>query len=249
VKAQKTRKYHAEVAQRADGEGSLFFSLAPYKAHITPSEFSPDVPNVTATVRGKNVKLTVLTDKTKSLFAKMRLSIMQTAAGIPGGGTKAAATIQVDGYGTDASTIQAMWNAVDDWVMRSSNFHSLFELYGHFTEPHPMFSVTAFEIFTDHPIALFAKHSADFANCSRYLPKSDLVKLFGGTLNTEDFSAVANYLRAFRFDIRSKETNIAIEADKYMVAYPFSLPKRKQMNFKLHVRQNSEFEIDQVGAA
>ena len=126
-----------------------------------------------------------------------------------------------------------MWNAVDDWVIRSSNFHSLFELYGHFTEPHPVFKISKFEVKTDTPIAQFARHAADFSNCSKYFPRNHLTQLFGIRFGTSNFVELVKMLRGYRFDIRCHETNIAIPKDVYMVAYPFTLPFGKQMNFSV----------------
>lgn len=242
IKAQNTRKLHAEVVEKSDGQQKNFFSLSPYRATVTPSDLPPEVRNTTAAVKGRVVTLRVFTDQSKAPFAKMTLSVMQTPPPNGKQPPERPVILRVEAYGKGPSTIQAMWNAVDDWVMRSSDFHSLFELYGHFTEPYPMFSVDEFEVFSDHPIAAFAKHAAQFSNCSRFLPKDHIVQLFGHVLKTKDFTIIANFLRAFRFDIRSKETNLAIEEDKYMVAYPFTLPKRKQMNFKLHARAPGLFE-------
>ena len=255
AKAQKTRRLHAEVAKNSDGIRAALFSLRPYVGTVTPSCLPPDVTNVSATVRGRTVLLKVRTDGSKQPFAKMTLAVFKTprryempqgmlpfasatsreAASFKNGRLQRELVIlKVEGYGKEPATIQAMWNAVDDWVMRSSNFHSLFELYGHFTEPYPMFSIDEFEVFSKHPLATFAKHAAQFSNCSRYLPKEHLVQLFGRVLKTNDFAEIAKFLRGYRFDIRSKETNLAIQADKYMVAYPFTLPNRRQMNFKVH---------------
>jgi DNA (cytosine-5)-methyltransferase 1 len=236
VKAQNTRKLHADVVRKSDIHPKAYFSLTSYKAVVTPSDFPVKILNTTASVKGQIVTLKISTDESRAPFAKMTLHVMQ--APVPSGKRvqEEPVILRVEGYGKGPSTIQAMWNAVDDWVMRSSNFHSLFELYGHFTEPYPMFSIDSFEVLSNHPIATFAKHAAQFTNCSRYLPKDHLVQLFGHVLKTKDFADIANFLRAFRFDIRSKETNLAIQADKYMVAYPFTLPSRKQMNFKLHSR-------------
>ncbi|CRX68243.1 unnamed protein product [Stenotrophomonas maltophilia] len=130
-----------------------------------------------------------------------------------------------------------MWNAIDDWVIRSSNFHSLFELYGHFTEPHPIFEIDNFVTHSTHPIATFAKHCSKFENCSTHLKRSHLTDLFGSSLGTNNFLDIVEILRGYRFDIRCFETNIAMPKDKYMVAYPFTLPHRKQMNFSVKRRQ------------
>jgi DNA (cytosine-5)-methyltransferase 1 len=141
-------------------------------------------------------------------------------------------------YGKEPHSIQTMWSAVDDWVIRSSNFHSLYELYGHFTEPHPVFSINDFKIFSKHPIAKFAIHASKFENCSRYFPRNHLVQMFGDVFDTSNFPQLARILREFRFDIRCHETNIAIAPHLYMVAYPFTLPFRKQMNFSVRVRKS-----------
>jgi DNA (cytosine-5)-methyltransferase 1 len=146
--------------------------------------------------------------------------------------------LTVTSFGRDPGTAQAMWNAVDEWVRRTSDFHSLFELYGHFTEPHPLFSILEYTAISRHPVARFAEHAAQFENCSRYFPKEHLVALFKRSLKTDNFNEIAAYLRKYRFDIRSRETNIAIARDSYMVAYPFNLPSRRQMNFRVHQRED-----------
>ena len=236
LKAKNTRKMHEELAKGPKSHRRGLFSLSSYRASVVPSELGPGIDNTIVRVKGRAVTIKVYTDKSKKPFTKMVLSIMQSP---PSSWKKSQAeyvTLCVQAFGSSPLTAQAMWNAVDDWVMRSSDYHSLFELYGHFTEPHPIFSVTKFEAFSKHPIAIFAEHASQFTNCSRYFPKNHLVRLFGRILDTDDFAVIANYLRDFRFDIRSNETNLAIEADKYMVAYPFTLPRRKQMNFKLHSR-------------
>jgi DNA (cytosine-5)-methyltransferase 1 len=139
-----------------------------------------------------------------------------------------------------------MWNAVDDWVIKSSNFHSLFELYGHFTEPHPIFSIIEFQKYSDHPIVEFAKHVADFDNCSRYFPREHLTSLFGVKFGVNNFVELVKTLRRYRFDIRCYEINIAIPKDVYMVSYPFTLPFGKQMNFSVKSAKLKEDNIKAV---
>jgi DNA (cytosine-5)-methyltransferase 1 len=109
----------------------------------------------------------------------------------------------------------------------------LFELYGHFTEPHPIFSIVQFKTFASHPIAKFAEHTSDFNNCSRYFKNSHLLQMFGDAFGTKVFTELVEILRGYRFDIRCNETNVAIPKGIYMVAYPFTLPHRRQMNFSV----------------
>ena len=124
-----------------------------------------------------------------------------------------------------------MWNAVDMWVKKTSNFNSLLELYGHFTEPHPIFEVQSFKRKSDLPIFKFAEHCMNFDNCSVYFSKNLLMEMWGDSFKQTGFVELARTLRGYRFDIRSHETNIAIPQGVYMVAYPFTLPYDKQMNF------------------
>jgi DNA (cytosine-5)-methyltransferase 1 len=230
AKARKTRDMHSAIVKQAlTGNERPFFNPSNY----TAIEESAGIHAVRAKVRAvlgvRGVSLRVYTDDSDEVFAKMELAVRQAGAA-----DAVSLKLNVTGFGRDPGTIQAMWNAVDEWVRRSSDFHSLFELYGHFTEPHPLFSVVSFSAVSDHPVACFAEHAANFSNCSHYFPKEHLVSLFSHVLKTDSFAEIADYLRRYRFDIRSKETNIAIGQDQYMVAYPFNLPSRRQMNFKLH---------------
>jgi len=232
VKAKKTRELHAQISldNPADDSGELFTPFAYSAREKTPG--SKSVEFCAKASLGKiGASLRVDTDNSLSLFAKMSLRIRQS-----GKDKSKYMRLNVLAYGQSASTVQAMWAAVDEWVRLCSNFHSLFELYGHFTEPHPLFEIEKFTTYSSHPVAIFAEHAANFDNCSRYFPKSHLVKMFKNVLKTDDFSIIADYLRQYRFDIRSKETNIAIPKDNYMVAYPFNLPARRQMNFKVKNR-------------
>lgn len=224
AKAQKTRALHANVARRETRTLESSFVSTDYRAAIAPNEFPSGVLNAQCLAGDDGISLSVSTDSSDAPFARMTLCIDNGPQAL---------TISVEGHGRSPDTAQAMWNSVDDWVRRSSDFHSLFELYGHFTEPHPVFCIQSFEVLSNQPIASFAKHAADFANCSRYFPRDHLVDLFGEALGTADFVQIARYLRRYRFDIRSHETNVAIEPTQYMVAYPFTLPERRQMNFSL----------------
>lgn len=235
AKAQKTRALHTSINQKDLSQVSTpFFAAASYNAIEESAGINAVRAKVRATSGARGISLRVDTDESGDVFAKMVLVVHQS-----GGMVAPSLQLTVTGYGRDAGTAQAMWNSVDEWVRRSSDFHSLFELYGHFTEPHPLFSVESFKATSKHPVARFAEHAANFSNCSRYYPKSHLVGLFSNVLKTESFDEIAEYLRRYRFDIRSQETNVAISHDAYMVAYPFNLPARRQMNFRVRRRGES----------
>jgi DNA (cytosine-5)-methyltransferase 1 len=231
AKARTTRDMHAAVAVASGLSSGKFFSPVAYTGRAEPAALPKSIKNVRVKVARGNSSLTVNADESHSLFARMVLNIHQSAGHHVG--SAAPLVLTVEAFGEIPATAQVMWNAVDDWVRSASDFHSLFELYGHFTEPHPLFKVVSFEAVSKHPVALFAAHVSNFANCSRYFPKKHLVAQFSRFLDTSDFNKIATYLRSWRFDIRSKETNIAIRDDVYMVAYPFNLPARRQMNFRV----------------
>ena len=249
-KAQKTKAHHdAVVSSKTPKKNPFTFSS--YKSFVAPSCCPPTQTNVEARARGKHVELTIKGDCSgDKLFAVMRLQVSTTRRqetqpngqlGLFKANSRRAsdldAIIDANLFGEAPYCIQTMWNAIDDLIIRSSAFHSLFELYGHFTEPHPIFSIVQFKCFARHPIGRFAEHASDFNNCSKYFPNSHLLTMFGTAFGTTSFPDLVELLRRFRFDIRCNETNVAIPKGVYMVAYPFTLPHRRQMNFS--VRRSS----------
>lgn len=231
AKAQKTRKLHTIVAKTKQQAPVNGFTLSEYKSTVTPV-IGISGNNVTARVPDDStVKLTVKSDKSRKLQARMTLTVQRGFEGLP-------ITVKVSLYGEHEHGVQTMWNAVDDWVVRSSHYNSLMELYGHFTEPHPIFSIDDFDCRSDLPIVKFAMQCSDFSNCSRYFPNERLIDMWKGEFGATSFASLIKRLREYRFDIRSNETNITIPKGVYMVAYPFSLPYVKQMNFS--VRMNDD---------
>ncbi len=239
LKAQKTRAMHIEIVKSTNQRrGPALFKASSYTTRVMPTEIALGSNNVKVKTGLRGVTIRVDADGSRKPFANMVLRIDQY---LEGGRREKTLRLAVNGYGQSPDTAQTMWNAVDDWVRQSSDFHSLFELYGHFTEPHPMFKVESYVVFSSHPVARFAAHASNFNNCSRYFPKAHLVELFCKELKTDDFNQIADYLRKYRFDIRSRETNVAIEPDVYMVAYPFNLPSRRQMNFTVRASAATAF--------
>jgi len=229
-KAQRTRQLHHEVNRSNMTSGERTFLLEDYTALIRPTATMPDQHNMIIEAQRDAARITVRADQSQQPFATMILDIHPGQKAFHAGSS---VTVEVRAYGEVGHTVQTMWNAVDDWVIRSSGFHSLFELYGHFTEPHPIFMVREFTAHSKQPIAAFAKHVSSFTNCSRYFPREHLTRLFGTQFNAPNFLDLVSLLRRFRFDIRCHETNRTIPQDVYMVSYPFTLPFGKQMNFAL----------------
>ena len=229
-KANRTKAIHLAVKERNLVEAAHSFTLTEFETYVKPSTIKKDV-NTTVKVDRDSVVITVKCDPSRRIEAKLSLTVFD------GVNKDREIQLTVVVYGNGNQDIQTMWNAVDAWVKKTSNFKSLIELYGHFTEPHPIFRVDSFEIRTDLPSFQFAKHCMDFRNCSKYFPKEHLLKLWGNTFDKDSFVDLASTLRSYRFDVRCHETNIAIPQGVYMVAYPFSLPYDKQMNFTMEEKK------------
>lgn len=227
MKAQKTKALHARVmADSLHKDKKLYsFDVLEYSDHVTPTT-SKVHDNLTVTVRGEDdVVLNVRSDCSYKLQSVLVLNIYDGVA------KDRVIRLEVRVRGESEHGVQTMWNAVDNWVKQTSSFKSLIELYGHFTEPHPIFKVVSFEHKSDFPIFKFAQSCMNFDNCSKYFDKMNLLTMWQEKFNATTFIDLEKRLRGYRYDIRSHETNIAIPDGVYMVAYPFCLPYDKQMNF------------------
>lgn len=229
-KAKKTKEYHQAIAEKEREHFSNTFHIHDFEGHITPTSITGNNMFVEQ-ISENSAIIKVKADSSRKIQAKMNLTVFD------GVNKEREISLNVILYGNSEYGIQTMWNAIDLWVKKSSNFYSLIELYGHFTEPHPIFKINSFESKSTLPIFKFAEHCMDFGNCSVYFKKTDLLGMWGETFDMASYVELAKLLRGYRFDIRSHETNIAIPQGVYMVAYPFTLPYDKQMNFFVHEQE------------
>lgn len=240
-KARQTKQKHNAIRMTQLGTTSKKFDLQCYSAEVKPHTLKSSNDNVNVQIIGENsVKMYVKGDDSSNQLVTMTLGIGINKDFNLFNSSLYEVEMEVELLGDTDHCIQTMWNAIDDWVIRSSNYHSLFELYGHFTEPHPDFTILKFVSHSQSPIYQFAEFSSYFTNCSKFVSKSHLLEIFASSFDIHEFVPLMNYLREFRFDIRSKETNIAIDKDSYMIAYPFTLPLRKQMNFRAKHQESVE---------
>lgn len=238
-KAKKTREKHENVLLASTKTKNRMFTLEEYTESLKQENTRNANITINVQVHGLENKIIVRDGKSLSEYAKLNLSIFKNEKEAHGENISPLVTLEVLGIGKDDYMIQSMWNAVDAWVRRVSSFHSLFELYGHFTEPHPIFKIDSFELFSKSPIGLFAQHISKFEHCSTYFPRKQLEEIFSKLKSPMPFVEIVKFLRKYRFDIRCFETNIAMPRDVYMVSYPFTLPYGKQMNFSVKDRSLS----------
>lgn len=230
-KAQKTREIHQAVMVQNKIKADYSFKLNSFEAYVTPSSIMKNT-NMTVSTNENHVEIKVRCDVSRKIEAVLFLVVYD------GVNRDREIDIKLTLYGSGEQDIQTMWNAVDLWVKKSSSFKSIIELYGHFTEPHPIFEIVKFENRTKSPAFAFAEHCMNFNNCSVYFPKEHLLTLWKDSFGTDTFIELAKKLRSYRFDVRCHETNIAIPQGVYMVAYPFALPYDKQMNFYVREEKN-----------
>ncbi len=224
-KARKTRALHDSVMKQNKVKADLSFDLHEFETYVKPSSVRA-LTNMKVKVNGPNeATICVQCDSSRKIEAILKLKIFD------GINREREITLTVKVKGSGGQDIQTMWNAVDVWVKKCSSFRSLVELYGHFTEPHPIFVVDEFDVRSNLPAFQFAKHCVKFENCSVYFPKEHLLSMWKDIFAKDNFVELAKTLRSYRYDVRCHETNIAIPQGVYMVAYPFALPYDKQMNF------------------
>lgn len=226
-KAQKTKAMHRAVIEKSKQDINIIRSFTPkeFEAYVNPTSILMQSNMIVTSGENGMVNIDVRCDDSEEIEAILKLSVfkdLNKTQRIP---------LRIVVRGSGEQDVQTMWNAVDMWVKNCSKYRSLIELYGHFTEPHPIFEIEDFEVLTDLPSFQFAKYHMDFKNCSVYFPKQQLIDMWKDKFNADTFNELARLLRSYRYDIRSHETNIAIPTGVYMVAYPFALPYDKQMNF------------------
>jgi len=243
--AQRTRAKHAALAN--SNQQNHAFHLRPYsvtwsnngrsRQHFASPDHAlkagqPQYFQAICSIHESSVALDVTACGTapvpSNVLAECVMSIRQSASDVQAHDD---ITLHARLFTATPAHIQALWDAIDEFVIESSSFHSLFEIYGHFTEPHPVFRIDSFRTFAYHPVLTFAEHASNFANCSQFFPLQRLNDIFGR--DHQDALEIIDELRSYRYDIRCHETNIAIPKGYYMLAYPFTLPSRKQMNFRI----------------
>ena len=141
--------------------------------------------------------------------------------------------------------ITIAWDAIELGLRSASNYNSLIDIFGHFTEPHPIFelNITPYDELDDK-IVRFARYFSDFSHNAELFPAEALKEIMGLKENIR-FLPEVKKLREMRFDIRVNETNPTIPLGMFRCCYPFPLGYGKQTSVKWseHTTSNSELVI------
>lgn len=128
------------------------------------------------------------------------------------------------------SDIPVAWDAIEFALRTYSNYHSLMDIYGHFTEPHPIFSLTcSVKHLQNDPLIRFAEYFSYFGHTTLALPALKLKHILGKQ-GPFDFLTSVRSLRQLRFDVRVHETNLTIPPGMFRCCYPFTLSYDKQIS-------------------
>ena len=124
--------------------------------------------------------------------------------------------------------IYAVWDSIEDCLRKNTNYQTMFDIYGHFTEPHPIFRLET-TVLEDDQYFNISRYFSDAKNCNKILARTALSKIMGIEIeNSEEFIKIAKHLREIRFDIRVNQTNPKIPTDHFSFSYPFSLSLSRQ---------------------
>ncbi len=137
-----------------------------------------------------------------------------------------------------AEDIVAGWDAIEDYLCSNTSYLSLVDVFGHFTEPHPIFDLELVIGSTKPTFLLqFAKHFSTFSRLAVDCP-STLMDSFGDESKVADFLGTVKWLRSLRFDIRVFETNSTISPGYFRCCYPFPQHIDKQISVSWVDRPN-----------
>lgn len=133
-------------------------------------------------------------------------------------------------YSTTLEDICILWDCIEDGLSIFSGYHTMMDIYGHFTEPHPIFSVDIDVARTGQPfLENFITWSKQFSNCKNIVSLAILSQMAEGRHISDPLDLV-KYLRVLRFDIRVNATNPTIPNGYFRCCYPFTLNVSKQVS-------------------
>ena len=133
-------------------------------------------------------------------------------------------------YSNSEEDIVAAWDAIEYCINKHSNYLSLMDVYGHFTEPHPLFDLKMNVYDKKESFLLkFAHYFSDFSKLGVDWPASFLGSFYRE--NEEfNFLSTVKWLRSLRFDVRVNETNPVIKPGFFRCCYSFTTHVDKQIS-------------------
>ncbi len=131
-----------------------------------------------------------------------------------------------------AQDLPIAWDGIEHCLSRSSGYQTMMDVYGHFTEPHPIFSLNLDVLVKESSfLTRFAKEFSRFESTKEVLPEKFLKSIYTSN-ESFDLAKVVTELRELRFDVRVHETNKTIPQGYFRCCYPFTTNINKQVSVK-----------------
>lgn len=125
----------------------------------------------------------------------------------------------------DLRFIAVAWDCVNLAVASSTSYDCIQKLYGHFTEPYPLFDLTIAFTNDGCPVCQLQKEISKYSFLKDYHDLEWLEHRFAGHYGQpKDGRRIALWLRQLGFDIRTNETNRTIPDGVFRICYPFTMP-------------------------
>lgn len=125
----------------------------------------------------------------------------------------------------DLRYIAVAWDCVNLAVASSTSYDCIQKLYGHFSEPYPLFDLTFKSMSEGDPICQLQKEISNYSFLKGYHELGWLERMFAGRYDQpKDGRQIALWLRQLGFDIRTNETNRTIPDGAFRICYPFTMP-------------------------
>ncbi len=128
------------------------------------------------------------------------------------------------------SHLYVVWDVIEDYLKTATSYHTMFDIYGHFTEPHPIFDLQSELLEGSDSFLRFAHYFSEAHHNQQVLHRDALAEILGVEIpNDAKFIELVRELRNIRFDVRVNQTNVKIPRDHFRCCYPFTLSLSRQV--------------------
>lgn len=140
-------------------------------------------------------------------------------------------TLYLESWIESCNQIFCAWDAVQECLIKVSQFFSLIDIYGHYANRGDTVKIqTLFDqakIESEDPIYRALSYFGNSKNCGAFISKEEVSKSIG--IEIKDLSPLLNRLRGLRYDVRTSDTHPTITNNDVLCTYPFPMLSGKAM--------------------
>ena len=123
------------------------------------------------------------------------------------------------------------WDAIQEEMVRVSQFFSLIDIYGHYANRGDTVKVETHVSPHDEEIDGVLNKAIEFfgnsEHCGIFLSKNEVAEQLG--IELRQLSPLLNKMRSLRYDVRTADTHPTITTDNVLCTYPFPMLSEKAM--------------------